>query len=76
MTSCSQNRHATKLRYISKFVLNTILKILEESRIRTYDEINSTNLQSAALNLSAISSYENFFVKLPKPYQYIYYEQG
>ena len=39
MTSCSQNRHATKLRYISKFVINTILKILEESRIRTYDEI-------------------------------------
>ena len=47
MTSCSQNRHATELRHISKN---------EESRIRTYDGIIPTDLQSATLNRSVISS--------------------
>ena len=46
MTACSQNRHATKLRYIS----------IEESRIRTYDKYNLADLQSATFNRSVISS--------------------
>jgi hypothetical protein len=50
MTSCSQNRHATGLRYISKITLK------ERSRIRTYDRIDLTDLQSATLNRSVILS--------------------
>ena len=46
MTSYSQNRHAT----------NCVIFRFEESRIRTYDGCNPTDLQSATFNHSAISS--------------------
>ena len=55
MTFCSQSRHATTTLYFDQKII-----IFKESRIRTYDEKTSTDLQSAALNRSAISSLFSF----------------
>ena len=54
MTSCSQNRHATGLRYISKY-LNLFI-CLKEIGFEPMIGKNLTDLQSATLNRSVILS--------------------
>ena len=57
MTSCSQNRHATNC-----VIFRT--HYLERSRIRTYDWLNQTDLQSATLNHSVILSHKNSYFNI------------